>query len=65
MPTAIVHVPKVRDERGVAGDVWDSAVALEEIVGRLPAGGAVDSETTVVILVVLVETDVEDAGWPA
>jgi hypothetical protein len=65
MPTAIVHVPKVRDERGVAGDVWDSAVALEEIVSRLLAGGAVDSETTVVILVVLVETDVEDAGWPA
>lgn len=65
MPTAIVHVPKVRDESGVTGDVWDSAFALEEIVGRLPAGGAVDSETTVVILVVLVETDVEVAGWPA
>jgi hypothetical protein len=65
MPTAIVQVPNVRDESGVAGDVCDSAVALEETVGRLFAGGAVDSETTVVILVVFVDTDVEDAGCPA
>ena len=65
MPTAIVQVPNVRDERGVAGDVWDSAVAREVTVGRLSAGGAVDSHTTVVTFVVLVETDVDEGGWPA
>jgi len=65
MPTAIVHVPNVRDESGVAGDVCDSAVALEEIVGLLLAGGAVDSDTTVVTLVVFVDTDLDDGGCPA
>lgn len=65
MPTAIVHVPNVRDERGVAGEVCDSAVARDVTVGRLSAGAEVDSDTTVVVLVVFVETEVEDAGCPA
>lgn len=58
-------MPNVRADRGVTGEVCDSAVAESWTVGLLVAGGEVVSETVVVVFVVFVDEDVDVGGGPA
>jgi hypothetical protein len=59
MPTRNVHVPNVRADSGVTGELCDSAVLDSCTVGLLAAGAEVGSDKVVVVLMGFVDEEVE------
>lgn len=52
-PTAMFHVPNVRAERAVTGDVGGSAVTIEATDGLRPSGGVMRSSSNVRVMLVV------------
>jgi len=59
MPMINVHVPNVRADSGVTGELCDSAVLDSCTVVLLAAGAEVGADTVVVVFVVFVDEEAE------
>jgi hypothetical protein len=59
MPTRNVHVPNVRADSGVTGELCDSAVLDSCTMSLLATGAEVGSDTVVVVFVVVVDEEAE------
>lgn len=59
MPTRNVHVPNVRADSGVTGELCDSAALDSCTVGLLAAGAEIACDKIVVVFMVFVDEEVE------